>query len=112
MRISETDKDFTDRMLKAGKYLDVVVSDHLIISEKQYVSLEKIGVMEELRHNGVYELVKKDQAEIKDLWMEIEKDKSEKQAKLEIGQKMKAEGYSNELIKKLTGLPLRDIKKL
>jgi DNA repair protein RadC len=38
VKISEADRDFTDRMIKSGNMLAVEVLDHLVITEESYTS--------------------------------------------------------------------------
>lgn len=109
---SGPDKTFTDHMLKAGQFLRIEVLDHLIISEEKYLSFAEVGLMDELRHNGVWELVDKTKADLQNMQLEIEKEKAEKKGKIEVAKKMKVKGYDEQLIKELTGLKLTDIKRL
>ncbi len=53
---SEADKDMTDRLIKSGELLGIQVIDHLIISEKHYLSFDREGLMEELRSSDKYKL--------------------------------------------------------
>jgi DNA repair protein RadC len=45
---SEQDKDLTDRLIQVGRILNILVSDHIIISLKSYFSFANIGLMGEL----------------------------------------------------------------
>jgi DNA repair protein RadC len=109
---SAADKTFTDHMLKAGQFLRIEVLDHLIITEQKYLSFADSGLMDELRHNGAWELVDKTKADLQTMQLEIEKEKAEKRRALEIARKMKAKDYNEQLIKELTGLKLTDIRRL
>lgn len=44
---SQTDLHITDRLVTAGKLLDIDVLDHLIISEKGFTSLKEINRLQE-----------------------------------------------------------------
>jgi DNA repair protein RadC len=109
---STADREFTDRMLKVGEIIRVEVIDHLVISDTVYSSFERKGNMEKLRRSDSWRIVAKEEAEIKELKLEIEKEKSVKNEKVDVARKLKAEGMSDEFIKKVTGLKLNEIKKL
>jgi DNA repair protein RadC len=109
---SEADKDITDRLLQVGKIIQIEVLDHLIISEKTYMSFKDTGLLEQIGKSTKYvpdymlkERMKKD----------IEKAVSQKvrdQERLEIAKQMKAKGYTLKDIAELTGLPEKVIEKL
>jgi DNA repair protein RadC len=42
---SQADKDLTDKLVKAGKFLDIKVLDHLIIADEDYFSFADQGLM-------------------------------------------------------------------
>lgn len=42
---SQADKDLTDKLVKAGKFLDIKVLDHLIIADESYFSFADQGLM-------------------------------------------------------------------
>ena len=109
---SAADKTFTDHMLKAGQFLRIDVLDHLIITEQKYLSFADSGLMDELRHNGAWELVDKTKADLQTMQLEIEKEKAVKKNSLEIAKKLKDAGMEVEVIKKMTGLKLTDIRRL
>ena len=109
---SEGDKDMTDRLIKSGDMLGIQVIDHLIISEKNYMSFEDEGIMDRLKESGKYELINREKDELRKWKIELEKEKAEKKGKVEIAKKMKEKGYDIDLIKELTGLKKLEIKKL
>jgi DNA repair protein RadC len=104
MLISRADKDFTDRMIKSGKMLNIEVVDHLVISETDYYSFEEAGLMKELRNSGMYELVEREKAGLNELRI--------LETKLAIATNLKREGASVDLIMKSTGLKKSQINKL
>lgn len=110
--ISKADKELTDYLYKAGRFLKIDVLDHLVISETQYASFENTGEMDKLRTSGAWELVDRTKADLRNMRTEIDKEKAAKATAQKIAKKMKAEGYTSETIRKLTGLRLTDIKKL
>ena len=52
---SEADKDMTARLIKSGDLLGIQVLDHLIISEKNYLSFDEEGIMQKLSGGSKYE---------------------------------------------------------
>lgn len=109
---SKEDRDFTDRMLKVGKLINIEVLDHLVISEKTYTSFKDDGIMSELLKSGLFEIVEREKVEIKEWQLKMEAERGEHKGKLEIAKKMKKEGYDNDTIKKLTRLPIAEIREL
>jgi len=85
---SEADKGFTDHMLKAGKFLRIEVLDHLIITDHTYASMGELGIMEELRNNGNYEMIKGEKDELMEFKLRIEGERAVKENKIEIAKRM------------------------
>jgi len=109
---SQADKDLTDYLYKAGKFLKIDILDHLVIAEKQYTSFADSGLMTEIRNSGVWELIDRTKADLTNLKTEIAEEKAEQRKALEIAKKLKASGMADEDIKKMTGLRLTEIRKL
>lgn len=105
---SEEDKDTTDRLIQVGNIVNLQVLDHLIISQKSYLSFSDIGLMDTLRQSKkyvpTYELI--DQA----------KEEAEKAANrnktIEIAKEFKRNGVADEAIAAGTGLSLEEVKAL
>jgi len=110
--VSEEDKELTDYLYKAGKFLKIDVIDHLVISENKYHSFDDNGLMDKIRTNGIWEIVDRTKAELNEMKMEIISDKAAKKTAIEIAKKMLAKGNSVELVKEYTGLTLREINKI
>ncbi|WP_306350187.1 JAB domain-containing protein [Flavobacterium sp. '19STA2R22 D10 B1'] len=110
LKPSDADKNFTDRMLKAGRLLLIEVIDHMIISETGYCSFEELGFMNEFRNNGLYELIDQNQLDLNKARALIEKENILRDNNVEIAKKLKGLGMDNASIKKATGLSLADIK--
>jgi DNA repair protein RadC len=108
VKISEADRDLTDRMIKSGNMLAIEVLDHLVITEESYISFADKGIMDELKQSGRYELVDKEKSWLQEMKLEAERDKERK----EVALKMKKKGYSSDEIKELTGLSKTEINKL
>ena len=112
LEASEGDIDMTDRMIKVGNIIKIEVLEHLIISEKGFLSMVDQGIFDKLKKNGRYELIDKDLAEYKEMKLEIELELAEKSKALEIAKSMKKDGLDIDLIKKHTGLTKWEIRKL
>ncbi len=108
IKISEADRDFTDRMIKSGNMLAIEVLDHLVITEHGYTSFVDIGVMDELRQSGRYELIDKEKGWLQEMKIEAEREKE----RHVIATKLKKAGVDIETIRKATGLKKTEIKKL
>jgi DNA repair protein RadC len=81
---SQADKDFTDKMMKVGKLLNITVADHQIITETGFYSFADRGLMKELAKSGLYEVTQKESEEMK-AWRE---DTLKKRAKEEKAREM------------------------
>ena len=112
LKPSENDKNFTDRLLKVGKMIDIKVIEHLIITESDYFSFKNDGLIEEFENNGLYELIKKESEEMKAFKLEIEKKKAIKDNSLEIARRLKSLNVDIETINKSTGLTKKHIDKI
>ena len=108
LKPSEADKDISDRLIQVGIIVDTEVVDHLIISDKSYLSFGDIGLLDELKKSTKYvpkyvleQRLKKEAAEI-----------AKRSEKIEIAKAFKRSGLDNELIAKNTGLTIEEVKKL
>ncbi len=109
---SEADKDLTDRLLKSGDMLGIEVIEHLIISEKEYLSFADTGVIRELKRSGKYVLIDREKAELTEWKLQVEREQAVNEFAKEMAKKMKDDGQDIDTIKKYTGLRKWDIKKL
>ncbi len=107
--VTDADILFTDHMLKAGKFLRIDVLDHLVITETDYTSFENEGVMDELRKSGLFEIVGPEKQELEAFKLETERKRVKKEELLKVAKRMKGEGITDEVIKKVTGLSLKVI---
>ncbi len=105
---SDNDKNLTDRLIQVGIIVNTHVIDHLIISDKSYLSFADNGLLQELTKSTKYvpkyvleEQIKKEMSKI------IEKNRN-----IEIAKAFKRSGLDNELIAKNTGLTIEEVKKL
>lgn len=111
---SAADKDITDHLIQVGRIVNIEVVDHLIISEKSYLSFVDTGLFNDLKFSTKwvpdYQLKRKYEKGIADAEKAIEKAGKEK-AK-EIAKQMKTEGYEIDAIIKLTGLTKAAINRI
>ncbi len=110
--LSKGDNEFTDRMLKVGKLINIEVLDHLIITEENYASLADMGIMDKLKKSGMFEIMGPEKKELEQWKIDTERKRAEKQKALDIAKKMKDDGVELDTIKKYTGLSSSAIKKL
>ncbi|MGH1335132.1 MAG: JAB domain-containing protein [Aureispira sp.] len=108
LKPSKDDKDTTDRMIQVGRIVGTPVLDHLIITERSYLSFNDIGLMEELgkstKYVPAYELVEKIRKEAVDFGR---RDKA-----IEIAKELKRMDLDVETIARLTKLTIEEIKGL
>jgi DNA repair protein RadC len=108
LKPSDADKDITDRLIQVGIIVNTEVVDHLIISDKSYLSFGDIGLLEELKKSTRYvpsyvleQRIKKEATGI-----------AKRKEKIEIAKTMKKAGESIDKIALFTGLPEEEIQKL
>ncbi|KAB1160497.1 DNA repair protein [Tenacibaculum aiptasiae] len=108
LKPSEDDKDITDRLIQVGIIVDLKVIDHLIVSNKSYLSFKDIGLLEELEKSTKYvppyvlaERIKKEATEI-----------AKRKEKIEIAKQLKRKGIDEKTISESTGLSIEEVEKL
>jgi len=80
MKVSEYDKQCTDRLIQVGKIIDIKVEDHMIISPTTFVSFKYSGLMDELEKSIKYvptyqliEKIRKEERTVRDEAVKVEK---------------------------------------
>ena len=106
---SDADIQFTVRIIKVGKLINIEVIDHLIISEEKYTSFADKGIIKELQHSGAFEIVDKEKRAIEEWRIKTEKERA---VKIEIARKMINDGIEIDIVKKYTSLSKSEIKSL
>ncbi len=108
LKPSEGDKNVSDRLIQVGIIVDTEVLDHLIISDKSYLSFADTGLLDELKKSTKYvpkylleQRFKKEATEI-----------AEKKKAIEIAKELKRRGTMDEDISGITGLSIEEVKKL
>lgn len=122
LKPSEADKDVTDRLIQVGIIVNTELVDHLIISERSYLSFVDIGLLDTLKQSTkyvpTYELINRVKQEAKELVKQAEKEakvkinEKVKEAKLKIAKELKSSGMEVEAIVKFTGLSVEEIEKI
>jgi len=112
LHISRPDRDITDRMLKVGEILRVAVTDHIIISETHYTSLQELGLIDEMLRSDTWRLLPGEEKEMLELKEQMLREEGLQQGKIEVAKKLKAKGMSDQEIKELTGLKISVVRKL
>ena len=112
IRPSEKDIGFTDHMLKAGKFLRIELLDHLIITEQQYLSMQKEGIMDDLRTNGNYEMVKGEKDELLHFKTRMEEQRIIKGKALDIAKNLLRSKVDIKIIISSTGLTENQVEGL
>jgi len=103
---SKWDLDVTDKLQAIGSFINVPLTDHLIITEKSYFSFVDRGILEKIKNESHYDLTfDKTQKLISGI------KKLEKRT-IEIVRKMIADKQSVETISKYTGLSKKQVKGL
>ena len=116
LKPSDADKDITDRLIQVGIIVQTEVIDHLIISEKSYLSFTDIGLMSELRNSTKYvpryKLEEKIQKEAKELGITTGLKTGRNTKAKEIATTCLEQGLEVEFIARLTGLTVRVVENL
>lgn len=108
LKPSEGDKNVSDKLIQVGIIVDTEVIDHLIISDKSYLSFKDIGLMDELRQSTKYVPKYVMEQRIKKEVIEIANRKNS----IEIAKELKRNGIDEQTIADSTGLSLEEVQKL
>ena len=112
LKPSIADKEFTDRIIKVGEIINVDVIDHIIITENNYSSFADTGIIAELKKSNTWRIIEKEEVELQEFKMGLEKERGREEKALQIAKKLKAGGMDEGSIKKATGVGLREIRGL
>lgn len=108
---SEADKDTTDNLIQAGRIVRTEVYDHLIITERSYLSFRESGLLATLQKSLKYVPA----YEVKQRMLEQAKEHAERSvilAKSEMVLTMLSKGMRLEDIEEITGLSVEEIEQL
>ena len=104
LKPTQSDIEVTDKMLAIGKFVNVPVIDHLIITEEKYYSFVDSGLLEKIEKETTYDLSFKQIDELKKEIAGIEKKKA-----VEIAKTLLEQGIDVKVITKSTGLSEQEI---
>ncbi|ELR72888.1 DNA repair protein RadC [Fulvivirga imtechensis AK7] len=104
---SDIDIELTDKMQAIGKFINVPVIDHLIITEKSYYSFAEKGLLAKIMQDSEYDLTFS-QIEL----LKKQLDKAELRKAKEMAKKMLDKKYAIEEIAEITGLSKEQIERL
>ena len=108
LKPSDADKDISDRLIQVGIIVDTKVLDHLIISNKSYLSFKDIGLLDELKLSTKYVPKYVLEQRIKKEVIEI----TQRKNSIEIAKQLKRKGIDENTIAESTGLSLEEVEKL
>lgn len=119
LKPSKADKDFTDRLIQVGKFVDIPVLDHMIISNKDFYSFADSGVLSELEMSLKYVplFVQKEKA-LNEQREEFEKatkgiiKKTEHDKAVEMAKVLLEKGIDIETIAEASGLSKSEVERL
>lgn len=103
LKPTKGDIEVTDKMLAIGKFVNVPVIDHLIITEEKYYSFVDSGMLEKIEKETTYDLSFK---QIDELKKEIEG------KAIGIAKSLLLQGIDAKIIAKATGLSEQEIARL
>jgi DNA repair protein RadC len=114
LRPSSADNKITEEMMAIGKFLNLPVIDHLIISETGFYSYQDSGLYAKIESESLIDLTF---SKINNLRseLEVEKIRREEEGKRktkELALKMLEKGQSIEMVAEITGLTLAHVKRL
>ncbi len=104
---SGMDVMLTDKMRAIGKFINVPVVDHLIISEKSYCSFADTGLMEQLEEENRFDLTFAQQDRLR-----AQAAQAQYNTQVEMAKRMLADGLPVDMIVKYTDLPASEVERL
>lgn len=108
LKPSDGDKDISDKLIQVGIIVNTKVVDHLIISDKSYLSFKDIGLLEQLEQSTKYLPPYVLEQRLKKEATDIAKQKQT----VGIAKELKRNGVNEETIAKSTGLSLEEVQNL
>ncbi|WP_028888226.1 JAB domain-containing protein [Tenacibaculum ovolyticum] len=108
LKPSEEDKDISDRLMQVGIIVDTEVLDHLIISDKSYLSFADTGLLKQLKESTKYVPKYVLEQQLKKEAIKI----ANKNKTVEIAKEFKKNGVDYKTIALSTGLSVKEVEKL
>lgn len=118
---SASDIDLTERMYAIGKFIQMPVLDHLIISAKAFFSFKQAGLIERIEREKRYDLTFSEQDKLTAQLEKVEKEKAaaerrtasaEKNVKKQIAKRLLSENMTTEKVAEISGLTKKEVEKL
>jgi DNA repair protein RadC len=104
---SAADKDLTEKMLAIGKFINVPVIDHLIITETSFYSFADEGLIDSITKSSPYDLTFANIVQLKE---EIKRSKLE--AKQEMALLLLDKGINISIVESVSGLTKKQINQV
>lgn len=108
LKPSDADKNLTDKLIQVGVIVETKVIDHLIISDKGYLSFTDSGLFDELTKSTKYVPDYVLENRIKEEATRI----AETKKVVEIAKTMKRNGIEVQIISESTGLSIEEVQQL
>lgn len=122
---STNDINITERMMAIGKFLNLPVIDHLIITEKDYFSFASTLLLQKIAQETLYDLTFAEVDKLKDVERRLRNElakskhdlknievKSKKEEAKTIAKNLKKAGVALKIIAETTGLSVAEIEKI
>lgn len=112
LKPSLADLDMTDRLIQVGVIVNTEVYDHLIITDRSYLSFRDTGLLDELKLSKKYVVPTLPLDDRLKLKAEQLTEKKMILAKSEMALNMVSEGIALETVSRITGLSVEEIEQL
>lgn len=118
---STNDISITERMMAIGKFLNLPVIDHLIITEKDYFSFASTLLLQKIAQETLYDLTFAEVDKLKDVERRLRNELAKSKHDLknievkrgqEIAKNLKKAGVAPKIIAETTGLSVAEIERI
>ena len=110
---STNDITITERMMAIGKFLNLPVIDHLIITEKDYFSFANTLLLQKIAQETLYDLTFAEVDKLKDVERRLRNELAKSKHDLKnMAKNLKKAGVTPKIIAETTGLTIDEIEKI
>ena len=110
---STNDITITERMMAIGKFLNLPVIDHLIITEKDYFSFANTLLLQKIAQETLYDLTFAEVDKLKDVERRLRNELAKSKHDLKnMAKNLKKAGIHPKIIAETTGLSIGEIEKI
>ena len=110
---STNDISITERMMAIGKFLNLPIIDHLIISEKDYFSFANTLLLQKIAQETLYDLTFAEVDKLKDVERRLRNELAKSKHDLKnMAKNLKKAGIHPKIIAETTGLSIGEIEKI